>query len=213
MGRSLTQRLDAASLRAGCGYLAANDPRLRGLFEKNGVPPLRLRPEGFATLVHLILQQQVSRASAQAVFDRLEHRIGGTVAAESLLAVDPAELRECGFSYQKIEYVTEIARKVVAGALDLAHLGGLADGAAIAELTAQRGVGPWTASVYVLTALGRPDVWAPGDRALLVSLGRLLGRPDVPANDEAVAIAAQWSPWRAVAARLLWHDYSANELR
>lgn len=189
------------------------DRRLGELYARNGVPPLRLRPPGLGTLVHLILQQQVSRASAQAVFDRLGTSIGGPVTAGALLDIDPEELRRAGFSYQKIEYVTDLAGAIDSGELNLEELAELDDDAAIAALVAWRGIGPWTAAVYVLTALGRQDVWAPGDRALLVSLGRMLGREDVPTSDEATTLAAAWSPWRAVAARLLWHDYSAAELR
>jgi len=189
------------------------DRRLGLLYAKNGTPPLRLRPPGFATLVHLILQQQVSRASANAVFDRLAANVGGPVSAPAILETAPDKLRAVGFSHQKIEYVTDLATAVVAGDFDLDEIARLDDAAAIATLVAWRGIGPWTAAVYVLTALGRQDVWAPGDRALLVSLGRMLGRDEVPTSEEATTLAAAWSPWRAVAARLLWHDYSAAELR
>jgi DNA-3-methyladenine glycosylase II len=206
------RRLNATSLRAGCDALAAADPRLAVLLERNGTPPLRLRPEGLGTLLHLILQQQVSRASAQAVFDRLTARVGD-VTAEAFLMIGQAELREMGWSRQKIEYGTSLARAVADGDLDLAGLARMEDGAALAALEQHRGIGPWTAAVYVLTALGRPDVWAPGDRALLVSLGWMLGRDEVPGSDEAAEIAVAWTPWRAVAARILWHDYGAGARR
>lgn len=206
-------RLDARLLQTGCTELAAEDSRLAALLDRNGLPPLRLRPEGFATLVHLILQQQVSRASAQAVFDRLWARTEGDVTAGAVLATAPSDLRGVGFSHQKIEYVTSLADEVASGGLDLDGLGRMSDDEAIAALEAQRGIGPWTASVYVLTALGRPDVWAPGDRALLVSLGRMLERDEAPSSTEAAEVAVRWRPWRAVAARILWHDYTAAELR
>ena len=206
-------RLNAASLRAGCESLAAADPRLAVLLDRNGLPPLRLRPEGMGTLVHLILQQQVSRASAQAVFDRFVTRIEGDLTAEALLTIDPDEMRAMGWSRQKIEYATSLASAIVAGDLDLVRLGKMDDSGAIAALESHRGIGPWTAAVYVLTALGRPDVWAPGDRALLVSLGWMLERDEVPASDEAAEIALAWSPWRAVAARVLWHDYGSGARR
>ncbi len=198
-------------LRTGCEALAASDRRLGALLERNGEPPLRLRPEGLATLVHLILQQQVSRASAQAVFDRLVALAGGTVTASGLTELAPEDLRAVGFSYQKIEYVTALADEVLSGALDFDSVAALTDDEAIAALVKRRGIGPWTAAVYVLTALGRPDVWAPGDRALLVSLGRMLGETVVPTSADAEQIATQWRPWRAVAARILWHDYAARE--
>lgn len=213
MGWAVVRRLTAAELRAGCEALAAADSRLGALLARNGVPPLRLRPDGFATLVHLILQQQVSRASAQAVFDRLVDLTDGSPTGAAVTATHRDELRAIGFSHQKIEYVTDIARQIEDGSFDLAGLRNLDDASAISALEAQRGIGPWTASVYVLTALGRPDVWAPGDRALLVSLGRMLGSADVPSNERGIQIAEAWRPWRAVAARILWHDYAAAEKR
>jgi DNA-3-methyladenine glycosylase II len=193
--------------------LAAADPRLAELLERNGLPPLRLRPEGYDTLVHLILQQQVSRASAQAVLDRVVAHVGGDVTPEALLAIDSGELRQMGWSRQKIDYATSLAHTVVGGQLDLAGLAELDDESAIRILEAQRGIGPWTAAVYVLTALGRPDVWAPGDRALLVALGWMLDRNEVPDDEEAAEIALAWRPWRAVAARILWHDYGTGARR
>lgn len=198
-------------LRTGCEALAATDPRLATLLDRNGEPPLRLRPEGLATLVHLILQQQVSRASAQAVFDRLTALAGGHVTAETLVNIAPEDLRAVGFSHQKIEYVSALTEEALSGALDFDALASLPDEEAIATLLSRRGIGPWTAAVYVLTALGRPDVWAPGDRALLVSLGRMLEQTAVPTSADAEQVAAEWKPWRAVAARILWHDYAARE--
>ncbi len=200
-------------LVAGCDTLHAADSRLAALLDRNGVPPLRIRPEGFATLVHLILQQQVSRASAQAVFDGLLAATGNDITPSALRAVPEADLRAAGWSRQKIGYARSLADAVDSGEFDLTRLAELPDEAAIAELERQRGIGPWTAAVYVLTALGRPDVWAPGDRALLVSLGRMLGRADVPTDAEATAVAEAWRPWRAVAARILWHDYGAGGVR
>lgn len=164
-------------------------------------------------MVHLILQQQVSRASAQAVFGRLSDLVGGDVSADAVLAVEPDQLREAGFSYQKVDYVTSLALEIQSGRVDLAALAAVSDEQAIATLEGFRGIGPWTAAVYALTALGRPDVWAPGDRALLVSLGRLLNSSTVPTSAEAQQVALEWKPWRAVAARILWHDYAAQESR
>ncbi len=207
------RRLTAASLRAGCEALASADPRLAELLERNGLPPLRLRPEGYDTLVHLILQQQVSRASAQAVLARVLARVGGDLTPEAFLTIDSDELRQLGWSRQKIDYATSLAHAIIGGQLDLAGLAKLDDESAIRALEAQRGIGPWTAAVYVLTALGRPDVWAPGDRALLVALGWMLERSEVPQDDEAAEIARAWRPWRAVAARILWHDYGTGARR
>lgn len=197
-------------LRDACDELAQRDSRLAMLIKRNGYPPLRLRPEGFATLVHLILQQQVSRASALAVNSRLEELLS-VVSPQSVLAASDVKLRQVGFSQQKIKYVRALAQRIESGELDLRELRRRTDEAAIATLEAELGIGPWTASVYVLSALGRPDVWAPGDRALLVSLGRMLGSPVVPSSQEAEQVAEAWRPWRAVAARVLWHDYAVPE--
>ncbi len=207
------RRLDATSLQTGCEALAAADSRLGALLDRNGLPPLRLRPEGFGTLIHLILQQQVSRASAQAVFDRVVAHTAGDLTPASLLAIDARELREMGWSRQKTDYAKTLAHAVENGELDLCGLRTLDDEGAMAALEAQRGVGPWTAAVYVLTALGRRDVWAPGDRALQVALGWLLERPKPPNSREAAEIALAWRPWRGVAARILWHDYGTGARR
>ncbi|NND03184.1 MAG: DNA-3-methyladenine glycosylase 2 family protein [Acidimicrobiia bacterium] len=212
MGWAVARRLTAELLREGCDALRTADANLARLLDRNGMPPLRLRPAGFATLVHLILQQQVSLASAQAVYGRLESLLG-EVSPGSFLKAEHDALRGAGFSHQKIEYVTSMAARIEDGQLPLDGLVHMSDDEAIEVLVAERGIGPWTASVYLLTALGRPDVWAPGDRALLVSLGRMLATDDVPANEDAVALAEKWRPWRSVAARILWHDYSAAELR
>jgi len=198
--------LDEPSLGVAADRLAATDRRLGRLRERNGIPPLWRRDPGFATMVRLILEQQVSLASAAAAFDRLEQTIE-TVSPQPFLTLDDDELRRIGFSRQKAGYVRGLATRIEAGDVDFEALGHLDDAAARSTLLGIRGVGPWTADCYLLFALSRPDVWPPGDRALLVSLGRALGRDDVPDSDEAVEIADAWRPLRAVAARLLWHDY------
>jgi DNA-3-methyladenine glycosylase II len=199
-------RLDPDLLDVACRDLARRDRILRNLLDRNGLPPLWLRQPGFPTLVRLILEQQVSLASGAAAFHRLEARLGG-VDPGRFLQLDDVELRSVGFSRQKARYVRLLAGAVVAGDLDLTALEGLDDDAATTELLRLTGVGPWTAANYLLFAHGRPDVWPTGDRALVVSLGRASGADQPPSYAEADAMAAGWRPWRAVAARLLWHDY------
>jgi DNA-3-methyladenine glycosylase II len=179
---------------------------LGALIDRNGVPPMWRRPPGFATLTRLILEQQVSLASAAAAFRRLEEAVG-TVVPELFLALDDDRLRAIGFSRQKTGYVRGLAEGLVDGSIDLAAVGELDDGEATAALTAIRGVGDWTAACYLLFALRRPDAWPTGDRALHVAMSDALGLGDVPGSDEAADRAEAWRPHRAVAARVLWHAY------
>ena len=215
MGRALSEsavRVDHASLSAGAEWLAAADPRLAELLSEYGLPPLWPRQEGFATLVKIVLEQQVSLASAAAAYANLERAIGQVEPAAFLTVGDP-ELKAIGFSRQKAGYCRGIAAEIVEGSLDLASLSQMEDVAARAYLTAIRGVGPWTAEVYLLFALRRPDVWPTGDRALVVSMAESLPLDAVPDYDHALEIAGAWSPWRSVAARMLWHAYLARRGR
>lgn len=199
-------RLDPDLLDTACRDLAGRDRALRTLLDRNGVPPLWPRDPGFPTLVRLILEQQVSLASGAAAFRRLEARLGGVDPARFLL-LDDTELRTVGFSRQKARYVRLLAGALLDGDLDLSALDRLDDEAAATELLRLTGVGPWTAANYLLFAHRRPDVWPTGDRALVVSLGRALARDEPPSYADADVMAKGWRPWRAVAARVLWHDY------
>ena len=182
------------------------DPVLAGLAERNGVPPLWPREPGFATLLRLVLEQQVSLASANAAFRRLEDSIG-VVEPAAFLELDDEQLRVIGFSRQKAEYARAIAAGVIEGSIDLDLPVDLSEDDAIERLTAIRGVGPWTAACYLLFALRRPDVWPHGDRALEVSIGRVYGLPRPADSHVANERALAWRPFRAVAARMLWHEY------
>lgn len=192
--------------------LAARDPDLSSVVDRFGPPPLWDRPEGFATLVHIVLEQQVSLASAQAAFDRLRAAVD-ELTPERLLELDDTQLLAVGFSRQKARYVRDLARALVSGALDLGALAYLPDDEAHRTLVALKGFGPWSASIYLMEALLRPDVWPAGDMALVaavVEVKRLGVRPD-PAQME--ALAEPWRPWRSVAARLFWHDYLSRRGR
>ena len=179
---------------------------LAQLVERNGVPPLWSRESGFTAMLRFILEQQVSLASADAAFRKLEDAIGD-VEPESFLALDSDQLKAIGFSRQKAGYVRGIASGLLDGSIDLDSVADLSDEHAAERLMAVRGVGPWTAACYLLFVLLRPDVWPPGDRALEVSMGRVYGLPDVPNTEQANNRALAWRPFRAVAARLLWHEY------
>ncbi len=164
------------------------------------------RPPGFPTLAHIVLEQQVSLASAQAAFDRLR-RAADPLTPECFLELDDAELLAIGFSRQKARYVRLLAREIATGALDLNGLGRLDDASARAALVSLTGIGPWTASIYLLMALRRGDVWPEGDLALASAVAHVKQLARRPSPSELEAMAVAWQPWRAVAARLLWHDY------
>ncbi|MEN8113395.1 MAG: DNA-3-methyladenine glycosylase 2 family protein [Actinomycetota bacterium] len=179
---------------------------MRALTERNGTPPLWPRAPGFATLTHLILEQQVSLASAAAAYRRLEQAIGA-VEPEAFLTLDDDELHRIGFSRQKTGYARGLAGGLIDGSINLDALPDLDDEEATASLLQIRGVGAWTAGCYLLFVLRRPDVWPAGDRALHVAIGDTFSLSAVPDTDEARTRAEAWRPLRSVAARLLWHDY------
>ena len=200
------KRLTEESLRRFVAALSKLDPDLARVARAHGTPQMWEREEGFATLVITVLEQQVSLASAAAAFARL---LGAAapLTPEKFLAFDDAQLRAFGFSRQKALYCRLAARAVVEGELDFGALRSLDDDAARAALTKLKGVGHWTAEIYLLRALGRPDAWPSGDLALQLAareVKRLSARP-TPA--ELDALAEPWRPWRAVAARLLWQHY------
>jgi DNA-3-methyladenine glycosylase II len=186
--------------------LAARDADLAAIVARYGMPPLWDREPGFPTLLHIILEQQVSLASARAAFDRLR------IAADPLtpatfLTLSDAELLSIGFSRQKARYGRALATAIDTRALDLDGLSDVEDAEVHRALQAILGIGPWTSTIYLLMVLGRPDVWPIGDLALVESVRevkRLDRRPDASAM---ATIGEPWRPWRSVAARLLWHAY------
>lgn len=182
-----------------------------------GPPPLWDRDPGFATLLNIILEQQVSLASAKACFDKLALRLG-EVTPEAVLTLDDAEMKVVGFSRQKTAYARHLSEALIEKHLDLDSLHKLSDADVKVELTKLKGVGEWTSDIYLLMAMLRPDVMPKGDIALHEAYRRLSGLDHRPGSDEFLAIAEEWSPYRSVAARLLWHFYlsekrSRNQLR
>ncbi len=204
------EALDAATLPHALADLTARDPRLARLVAELGPPPLWAREPGFPTLIHIILEQQVSLASARAAFDRLR-AIADPLTPQHFLELDDATLKAAGFSRQKTRYGRELARAILSGSLDLAGLPHLDDNSARAALTRVPGIGRWTADIYLLMALGRPDVWPAGDLALAAAARDVLGLPAIPTAVELEALGANWRPWRAVAARVLWCFYLAKQ--
>lgn len=198
--------MDPAVFAQGVSGLTAVDPHLADLHRRNGDPPRWSRPSTFATMVLFVLEQQVSLASAKAAFVRLHEAIG-PIEPASFLRIDDDRLRTIGFSRQKASYCRGLASQILSGTVDLVGLHTLGDDEARAVLTSIRGVGRWTADIYLLFVLGRPDAWPSGDRALYVSMAAALGLDGVPEPQEADRLAESWRPWRGIAAFLLWHDY------
>lgn len=200
------ETLDEFSLRLAVSQLAARDPDLAGVVARHGIPPLWDRPPGFASLVRIILEQQVSLASAQAAYTRLQARLG-TLTPAAVLTLDDNELKEIGFSRQKGRYTRLLAEALLSGSFDLDGLGGLPDDAVRARLMSLKGIGPWSADIYLLMALCRADIWPRNDLALVQSVARLKRLPVPPSPEEFEQIGEAWRPYRSAAARLAWFEY------
>lgn len=200
-------RLGRASLAAAVRTLCADDPGLAAIVDTHGAPPLWARPAGFATLGRMVLEQQVSLEAATTLWRRLDVEIPGGFAAEPVAELGIDALRRLGLTRQKAAYLHGLAKEVATGALDLSALARASDADVMARLTRLHGIGPWTASVYLLFALRRPDVWPPGDLALHLALQQMERWPAPPARNEVNRRAERWAPWRAAAARILWHGY------
>ena len=197
----LTQR----SLAYACVELSKADPILGRSYELYGPPPLWAREPGFATLLQIILEQQVSLASAKACYDKLAKRVA-SVTPEKLLASTDAELKRDGFSRQKTAYARHLSEAILEKRIDLDDLCNLDDQGVKQKLIKLKGVGEWTSDIYLLMALCRPDVMPKGDIALHTAWHKLSGEPK-PHADGFLEIATRWQPYRSVAARMLWHFY------
>jgi DNA-3-methyladenine glycosylase II len=194
-------------LKEGVAALTAACPHLARVHALTGAPPLRLRPKGFEGLARVIVGQQLSIASADAIWGRLQAGLRPFDPAK-FLAVPDEELRRAGLSRGKIATLHLLAEAIGDGTLQLDALNDAPDAAIHAELTALKGIGPWTADIYIMFSLARADAWSPGDLALQYAVMDALlleARPSPPLMDE---IAEAWRPWRGVAARLLWSYYA-----
>ena len=207
--------LDDAALQLAVEALSATDPDLAAIVARHGAPPLWGREPGFETLVQIILEQQVSLGSAIAAMSRLRSALGidAAVPLEPRAVTELGEeaMRVAGLTRQKAAYLAGLAADMTIGRLDLAAVAAASDDDARATLTTVVGIGRWTADIYLLMALGRSDVWPDGDLALAAAMRRAKGLATLPTREEQRAIAAAWQPWRAVAARILWHAYLAGE--
>ena len=202
----MIETLDEKNLAKTCKKLAKIDADLKVIFETYGTPPLWKREASFATLIHIILEQQVSLASALSAFNKLREKLGD-ITPENVLSLSDEEMKLCYFSRQKTVYARELAKAVLDGNLDLESLKSLPNADVKIELKKVKGIGDWTADIYLLMALLRVDVMPKGDLALHVAYRNLKKLERAPTSDEFQIIAEKWKPFRAVAARLLWHFY------
>lgn len=176
------------------------------LYLEYGAPPLWQRAQSFATLVHIILEQKVSLASAGAVMKRVRQLCPG-MRVQEFLQIPERDLLAAGMSRSKQGYCRSVAQYLIDGRLDLSALRRYSDQAVLDRLATVKGIGPWTAGVYLMMALRRPDAWASGDRALVLSYQHSKQLKQTPTYAQLDAIAMNWAPYRGTAARLLWHAY------
>ncbi|NML92489.1 DNA-3-methyladenine glycosylase family protein [Novosphingobium olei] len=199
--------LSAEQIREGLDFIGGSHPAMAAAIERVGYPEPRLRPTGYATLLRTIVGQQVSVAAAASVWNKLEALLGEDLPPHDLLAADFDALRACGLSRQKQGYARSLCELVVSGELDLDALPA-DDEEAIAELVKIKGIGRWSAEIYLLFAEGRPDIWPAGDLAVQVGLGKLLGLEERPSEKLTRELAEGWRPHRGAAAIFTWHCYN-----
>ncbi|MCW2338680.1 DNA-3-methyladenine glycosylase II [Sphingobium sp. B2D3A] len=199
--------LDDAALRTSLDALAADQAAIAALIERLGYPPSRQREPGYETLLRTIVGQQVSVAAAASVWSKLEAALGAGCAPDALLAQDFETLRACGLSRQKQGYARSLAEMVVSGGLDL-HALPQDDEEAIAALVRIKGIGRWSAEIYLLFAEGRRDIWPAGDLAVQIAVGQIMGLDARPAERETRALAEAWRPHRSAMALMAWHHYN-----
>ena len=202
--------LSAEQLREALDALSAREPAIAAAVGRVGYPEPRIRDRGVATLLRTIVGQQVSYQSADAVWRRLEAALGGDATnTAAWIAASDETLRGAGLSRQKMGYARSLAGLVESGELDLANLPA-DDEAAIAELVKVKGIGRWSAEIYLLFAEGRPDIWPAGDLAVQIEVGRIMGLPDRPGEALTREIAEGWRPHRGAAAIFTWHHYRSD---
>ena len=199
-------KLDEMNLREAASWLADRDEALSHVLQRYGPPPLWARTPGFSTLVHIILEQQVSLASANAAFQKLTSIID-PVHPEAFLSLPDETLRNIGFSRQKTLYCRNLALAVNSGDFDFERLDDLSDEAVSLEMKRLKGIGDWTADIYLSECLMRPDILPKGDIAMQEAFRVLNGLPKRPVHDDFVQATTHWRPWRSVGARMLWHFY------
>jgi DNA-3-methyladenine glycosylase II len=194
------------ALKSICDELAANDADLLAIIEQYGYPPAWTRKPTFETLIHTILEQQVSLASAMAAMQKLKEKLQ-TITPAALVLLTDAELKACYFSRQKIGYARHLAQSIISGGLQLHKLNSASNENAKTELKKIKGIGEWTSDVFLMMALQRADLFPVGDIALVNSIKKVKNLPKHTSKEAILALAEQWKPYRTIAAFLLWHAY------
>jgi DNA-3-methyladenine glycosylase II len=205
----MIQQFTSNNYKSICDQLASSDPELQKIIDTHGYPPFWSRPNSFESLVHIILEQQVSLASALSALNKLRERVQELTPARILLLTDE-EMRACYVSRQKSSYVRCLAEALLRGQLKLNELPNLTDEAVRAQLVALKGIGNWTADVYLMFALQRADIFPIGDLAAVNALKRVKQLPAETTQEEMLQITAQWQPFRTLGAMLLWHYYLSS---
>jgi len=201
--------LSAGQLKASLDALAVREPLIAAAIGRVGYPPPRIRDRGYATLLRTIIGQQVSVAAAQSIWNKMAAQLGDITDPGIIARVTDEDLRAAGLSRQKVAYTRSLAEEVTSGRLDFAHLAE-DDEEAIAQLVRIKGIGRWSAEVYLLFAEGRPDVWPAGDLAVQIEVGRIMGHPERPSEKLTREIAEAWRPHRGAAAVFAWHHYNSE---
>jgi DNA-3-methyladenine glycosylase II len=203
--------LNEENLIIGANYIAERDQQLAQVISKYGYPPLWNRTPSFSTLVHIILEQQVSLASANATFSKLNNLLHQQITPKNLLALTEDELRNIGFSRQKIQYAQNLAAQIVSQKLVLEDLAKLSDEQVKQELKKLKGIGDWTADIFLSECLLRADILPRGDVAMLEAFKRLKNLEKRPNHEQFVSGTLHWQPWRSVGTRMLWHFYLSSK--
>ncbi len=201
--------LTADQLTHALNDLCTREPAFAAAVERVGHPAPRIRERGYATLLRTIIGQQVSVKAAESVWNKLEGIVGDLTDPATIAAATPEQLREAGLSRQKASYAKSLAEEVTSGALDLHNLP-VDDEEAIAALTRVKGIGRWSAEIYLLFAEGRTDIWPAGDLAVQIEIGRILGHDARPSEKLCRELAECWRPHRGAAAIFAWHHYSSD---
>lgn len=201
--------IERKDLHAAIAELAGREPAFQRAVDRVGLPDERVREPGYATMLRTIVGQQVSTAAAASVWNKLEAALGPGCPPEMILQASDEELRACGLSRQKAGYARSLAGLVQSGELDLHNLP-QDDEEAIAALVTIKGIGRWSAEIYLLFAEGRPDIWPAGDLAVQIEVGRILGHAERPDEKTVREIAEPWRPHRGAAAIMAWHHYNSK---
>jgi len=201
--------LSADQLRTALDALSQREPAIAAAIKRAGYPEPRIRARGYATLLRTIVGQQVSTKAAESVWRKLEGIVGTLDDPANIARASDEQLREAGLSRQKASYARSLAEEVTGGRLDLADLP-TDDDEAVAALVRVKGIGRWSAEVYLLFAEGRPDIWPAGDLAVQIEVGRILGHETRPSEKLTRELAEAWRPHRGAAAIFAWHHYAAD---